>query len=115
MRVSKEYIYLGYYLWGFDDPNFEDDVDLEENDDNNKREDTYKTRRQEFRLSVTKITRLLKIGVEREWFNTKQIFHLYSVRRIVYDCHLAYMLCATWRTSMHAIWRSSIVSCAHNT
>ena len=42
------------------DPSFEADVDLEEKEDNNKREDTYKTRNQEFLLPETKITRLLK-------------------------------------------------------
>ena len=80
------------------DPSFEDDADLEE-----KKiianEKTLTRRRQEFVLPETKITRLLKTGVEPEWFNTKHIFDLYTVQRNVHDRHLAYMLCATWRTA----------------
>ena len=42
-----------------------------------------RTRRQEFILLIeTKMTRVLKANVEPEWFNIKQIFHLYSIYRI---------------------------------
>ena len=79
------------------DPSFEDEVDLQEKDNNNQK-DVYKMKIQEFLLPETEITKLSKTGVEPEWFNTKQIFDLYTVHRNVHDRHLAYMLCATWRT-----------------
>ena len=38
----------------------------------------------------------LKTGVESEWFNTKQIFHWYSIHGIMHDRQLAYMHACHW-------------------
>ena len=49
------------------------------------------------------MTRVLKIGIEPEWLNNKQIFHLYNIHGIMHGRHFTYMVPATWYTRMHAI------------
>ena len=66
------------------DRSFEEDVDSE---------DKIITKQEYKNLYYlkTKMTKVLKLDVELEWFNNKQIFHLHSIHGITHDYHLAYM------------------------
>ena len=91
-------------LKDFHDQSFEDDVNFKEFE-----EKKIITKQEDKNLyhPKTKMTRVLKTRVEREWFNTRKTFHLY---------YIGSCMIATWHTCcvppyVHACMPFAVIHC----